>query len=277
MSTGPSASKTPLGDEYQRVPLALIREPSHCLRVSIEPGSLGELADSMAAEGLHQPIGVRGPGGDGGFEVVWGHRRLLAARLLAWPTIAARVFPATYDPLLAAISENLQRTDLTPIEEAHAVARFLERGQARVAIARLFRRSPAWVDARLALLELPEDLRAAIQEHRLTVTVAEQLGAIDHEPYRRSLIAEAERTGATGTVAALWRQHYLADRDRIVSNALAIEEIASRREAWKILVPCELCGENHEYQHTRSLRVCHPCLDAVLALVAAEATRASPN
>lgn len=273
MSTGPSVSPTLPSDEYQRVPLALIREPGHCLRASIEPGSLGELADSMAAEGLHQPIGVRGPAADGMYEIVWGHRRLLAARLLVWPAIAARVFEPTYDPLLAAVSENLQRTDLTPIDEARAIQRFVDRGQPIVAIARLFRRSPEWIGGRLDLLNLPEDLQRAVESRALPLSVVGALAAIDHEPYRQDLIAEAIRTGASGPTAEVWRAHYLADRDRIVSNQLAVQEIAARRDAWKILVPCDLCEREVEYQDTQSVRVCTPCARELAAVKAETAER----
>jgi ParB-like chromosome segregation protein Spo0J len=62
------------------VSLDKVQPPSHRLRESISEERLGELADSMAAEGLHQPIGLRGPFADHHYEVVWGDRRALAAR-----------------------------------------------------------------------------------------------------------------------------------------------------------------------------------------------------
>ncbi len=275
MSTEPLTTQQGDSTDYQPMPMVLIREPAHRLRETIDAAALGELADSIAAEGLHQPIGVRGPDAEGAYEIVWGHRRYLAVRLLKWQRITARVFPASYDPLLAAISENLQRTDLTPIEEAHAIARFLERGEARVAIARLFRRSPAWIDARLDLLDLPADLQAAVQDRSIPVAVAHALRDVDYEPYRRDLLDEARRVGATATVAALWTQHYLADRERIVHNELAVSEIAARREAWKIMIACELCHEDYAFEHTRALRMCQDCLTAVLNLVEHAARQAT--
>jgi len=264
--------------DYQPVPLHLIREPDHRLRESIEPGPLGELADSMAAEGLHQPVGVRGPFADGTYEICYGHRRLLAAQLLKWPTITARIFPWTFDPLLAAVSENLQRENLTPVEEAHAIERFVQRGEPDAAIARMFRRSPVWVRVRRDLLAMPNDVQDAVQAGTLKLGVAAALADIDHEAYRRSLIAEAARTGATAATAELWRQHFLADRDRIIGNNLMVEEIMGRRETWKIVVPCDLCRKDHEYQDTRSMRLCLGCLAALQAAraeVAAEAASAS--
>lgn len=246
-------------ERFERLPVEAIREPSHQLRDEIDPQALGELADSMAAEGLHQPIGVRGPDDSSRYEIVWGHRRLLAARLLQWATIPARVFPRDYDPLLAAVSENLQRADLNPLEEAHAVARFRERGQPVAAIARLFRRTPAWVTDRLALLELPADLQSAVAGKRLSLAVVRILAEIDHEEYRGELIREAERTGATAATAEVWRAHFLSDRQRIVGNHLAVEQIIHERASFVITYPCDWCGELHPYERTRSWRLCPGC------------------
>jgi ParB/RepB/Spo0J family partition protein len=243
------------------VRLSQISEPSHRLRATIDIERLGELADSMGAEGLHQPIGVRGPGPDHRYEIVWGHRRFLAAKLLRWPEIEAKTFPADYDPLLAASSENLQREDLSPMDEAHLVHRWIERGEPESAIARLSRRSVAWVQARRELLTLAPDLQDAVHARELPMAVARVLGDIDHVDYRKELIEEAKRSGASVRVVDVWRAHYLADRERIVSNHLVVAEIAARREAWKIMVPCDLCGEDQEYTSTRSVRACQPCLD----------------
>ncbi len=260
--------------ETRDIPLTDILEPSHRLRETINPEQLGELADSMSASGLRQPIGLRGPLDGDLWEIIWGHRRYLAAVLLKWPTIEAKLYPATYDPLLAAVEENLQRTDLTPMEEAHAVQRFIDRGQPEAAIARLFRRSPAWIRDRLDLLSLPHELQAAIHTGALALAVARPLADIDHTDYRHALIEEATRTGATARVVEVWRAHYLADRERIINNQLVVAEIAQRREAWKIYVPCDLCREDHEYPQTRALRVCQPCLHELNRMIEAAAQSA---
>jgi len=228
----------------------------------------------MAAEGLHQPVGVRGPLADGTYEIIYGHRRLLAAQLLTWPDIPAMVHAHDFDPLLAAVSENLQRADLTPVEEAKAVARFSDVGEPDAAIARLFRRSAAWVRARRDLLGMPEDLQEAVHAGSIKLGVAAALADIDHADYRKSLIAEAARSGASVASAELWRQHYLTDRERIIGNNLMVQEIMSRREAWKIVVPCDLCRVDQDYTDTVTVRICAPCRNALAeaqAEMAAEA------
>jgi ParB family chromosome partitioning protein len=245
--------------EYQSIPMAKIDEPPHQLRGAIDPERLGELADSMAAEGLHQPIGLRTLEKENRYEIIWGHRRFLAARLLQWQFIQARTFPEDFDPLLAAISENLQRVDLNPVEEARAVRKLLEQGRAMAEVARVFRRSHAWVATRLEILGFHEDIIEAIQSNALKLSVAQALQDIDHAGYRAELIREALRTGATGTTAELWRQHYIADRDRIISNNMVLEEVLARREAWVIYVPCQGCHNNVDYRETEAWRFCVPC------------------
>lgn len=252
---------------YQQVPLPLIDEPARALRESISEEALGELADSMAAEGLHQPIGLSGPDASGRYRIIWGHRRYLAARLLRWDQIAAKVVRTDGDSLLAAVSENLQRADLSPLEEAHAIERFRERGESLSAIARQFRRSAAWVQTRLDLLSLPGDLQDTIRRGTLTLSVADALRRIDHLDYRAELIAEAERTGATAATVAVWVAHYEADKPRIVNNLLTVKEIAARREAWKIVYACDACHAEVDYEATTSWRLCASCSQDIQAAI----------
>lgn len=245
---------------YAETRLDLIREPSHQLREKIDPTRLGELADSIAAEGQHQAIGLRGPLDDGTFEVIWGHRRLLACIMLRKEEIMAKIHPASFDPLLAAVSENIQREDLSPVEEALALQKFIDRGEPAAALARLFRRSLPWVYGRLALLDLPADLRDAVHARHITLGVAEALADIDHEEYRKSLIAEVLRTGATTQTVNIWRAHYLSDRERIAENFTTVESIIANREKFVYYCPCEGCNVPTPYGDTRSLRLCLPCL-----------------
>lgn len=243
----------------QTIPTALIDAPAHALREHIDPEGVAELADSMAAEGLHQPIGVRQTPATGRYEIIWGHRRLLAARLLQWEHIEARVFASTFDPLLAAVSENLQRADLTPVEEANAVQQMLARGHSQASVARMFRRSLGWVHTRLALLQLPSDLQAAVHDGRLAIAIAQALGEIDHEGYRQELIAEAVRTGANGATAGLWVAHYKLDGARLLQNRARVDEVLAAKASFKVYYPCDACGVETPYEGTRALRFCATC------------------
>jgi ParB/RepB/Spo0J family partition protein len=240
--------------------MELVDEPARPSRDTMDPERLGALADDIAANGLLQKPGVRGPLDDGRFELIWGHRRLLALRLLRWRDLPCMVYDASFDPDVARVAENLQREELNPVEEAQECQRFIDKGMPRAAIARLFRRTAAWVDGRLTLLHFPADVREAVSQGAVSLGVAGVLAQLDHDLVRADFLKEAIRTGAKTATAETWLYHYRADRERIVTNRLTVEQFAAERESWKIMVPCDLCRDDTDYQHTRSLRICLDCL-----------------
>lgn len=239
--------------------LAAIDEPETALREDIDPEQLGSLIDDLAGNGLLQPIGVRGPSPANRYEVVWGHRRLLAARALGWPQIAARVCGWEHPPTLARLAENFHRTDLNPREEARAVAALRAEGRAIVEIARLLRRSVSWTETRIELLKWPQDLQDEVARGTLTLRAASMLAEIDHEDYRRDLVKEAHRTGASAAQIGVWLAHYTVDRERIISNRDSVHQILERREAFRVLATCQCCDTEVDSRDTVILRVCAKC------------------
>lgn len=243
--------------------LSLVDEPAAASRERINMEALGTLADDIATNGLLQRPGVRGPLDGGRYEIIWGHRRLLAIRLLRWETLPVKVYPPGYDPDVARVAENLQREELTPVEEARECAKFINKGHTRGSVARLFRRSATWVDGRLDLLGLPADLQEAINDKILTASVARVLGQIDHTEYRQSLIREAKNTGCTVAIAELWLQHFKVHGERLAKNEMTIQAMVAERENFKIMIECQGCGDQSEYQHTQALRLCNDCIATV--------------
>ncbi len=259
------------------VEVAKVRPPQHRLRDSIADEALGALADSMAAEGLHQPIGVRGPMADGLHEIMWGHRRWLAARDLGWPTIGAMVHPPDTDPFLASVSENLQRENLTPLEEARIVGTLRERGASLHTTARLLRRSIEWVEARLLILEAPPDIQAAIHARQIPLGVAYALLGIDHPGYRQDLIDQATRYGATVAVAQVWVAEYARDREMLIRHTDGVAELIRRAQAVAAMTDCRGCGSRVEWRLVERLELCPACFAAVGAALDLEAAAPPPG
>lgn len=257
-----------MNPETGRVAMHLIDPPDDPHREGMDDESLGQLADSLAHEGLHQPIGLLRREASERFTIIFGHRRFCAASLCRWREIDARIYPADTDVLLARATENNAREQLSPVEEARVVRRFLDRGESVAATGRLLRRSAAWIGQRLALLDYPEDLLSAVHGGALTLAVAAELSQIDHAPYRAQLIAEAIRNGAKAPTAAVWVAHYLADRDRIVQNYYTVQEIVERRDAWRVLVACDFCTKEQGYDETRPWRLCLACHNGLVQMKA---------
>ncbi len=251
--------------ELRIILMLQIEPPPHQLREKIDPVQLRELADSLARDGLLEPIGVQTQPQGGPFRIIYGHRRYLAAQLLAWASIAALIFDEHADALQLALAENTHRANLTPVEEAMALGALASRGLALAAIAHQVRKTETWCQARLALLKYPQDLLDAIHDHRLPLTVAAQLLAITHEPYRAYLTRDALAHGASARTVAAWVQHYLAEQPRIESNMEAVEAVAARRSTFVIMSPCDYCQEPANIEATRTFRLCPTCSAALSA------------
>lgn len=240
-------------------PSVEIEEPLRPSRERIDLEALQRLADDVAANGLHQRIGVKLIPDTPRVRVVYGHRRFLAMKLLNWPAMPVKVYAADADELQIRMAENEMRADLNPIEQAKLCREFVERGDPITATARYFRRSPGWVSERLALLDLPDDVQEAISDGVLSVAVAHELARVDHDVYRVQLIAEAANHGCSERTAAAWAAHFLADRARLVANAITIQEMAARRQEYKITASCECCQQDVELADSVSLRLCRGC------------------
>ena len=138
-------------------------------------GHLDELAESMRAYGLLQPVVLRARD-NGRYEIVAGHRRVAAARELGWTEIPAILRRADDDEaFLLTVIENLQRSDLSAREEAAALEVLVrERGWSTRQVADAVKRSVAHVSRRLRVFDDPT-LAPLVLQRRLSVSVAEEL------------------------------------------------------------------------------------------------------
>ena len=169
--------------------------------------ALVELTASIEASGLLQPVVVRPR--DGGFELIAGERRWRAAQRLGWRTVPAVVKEADNQTLLTlALIENLQRHDLSPVDEALGYQRLIDEFKVPQAeVARMVGRSRPTVANLLRLLRLPDDVRALVQEGRLSEGQARALFAREDAAAagtrgsrsRRSTRARTGRRGGRGS------------------------------------------------------------------------------
>jgi ParB family transcriptional regulator, chromosome partitioning protein len=139
------------------VAVAAVRANSQQPRRYFDETALAELAASIKARGLLQPIVVKRDGK--GYLLMAGERRWRAAQLAGLETVPALV--RDDDPLEIAMVENLQRQDLTPLEEAEGLGRLVEQfGYTHEVLAGLLGKSRPYVSNTLALLRLPDHIKA---------------------------------------------------------------------------------------------------------------------
>jgi len=162
--------------ELQQLRIDRIQPGKYQPRRSIDPERLAELAASIKAQGLMQPIVVRALAG-GRHEIIAGERRWRAAQLAGMSEIPALVRDVTDHAVVAmALIENIQREDLSPLEEAQALQRLIaEFGFTHQQTADAVGRSRAAVTNLLRLLDLPAPIRELLEQHRLEMGHARAL------------------------------------------------------------------------------------------------------
>lgn len=156
--------------------IELLQAGAHQPRRQFDEDALSELSQSIAAQGVIQPIIVRGLD-QGRFEIVAGERRWRAARLAGLKTVPAIV--RDYDErgaMAVALVENIQRSDLNPLEEADGLRKLLEECKlTHEQVAQAVGRSRAAVSNLLRLLELNPDVREWVRQERLSLGHAKVL------------------------------------------------------------------------------------------------------
>jgi ParB family chromosome partitioning protein len=171
------------------VPVDRVRRNPHQPRNAFDEESLAELAASIAAHGVIQPIVVRGSA-DGGYELVAGERRLRAARMAGLQSIPAVVRDSQANELLElALVENVQRADLNPIEEASAYRELIDGfGLTHEAVATRVGKSRVAISNALRLLDLAPETRDAIIEGRISEGHGRALAAITIAELQRAVL-----------------------------------------------------------------------------------------
>lgn len=174
----------------QELSLDQVAPNPHQPRARFDDAELGELADSIRAHGVLQPIVVRARV-DGNYELVAGERRLRASRLAERATIPAIVRDTSDgDQLELALIENVQRADLNAIEEALAYRELIDRfGLSHEAVARRVGKSRVAISNALRLLELAPETRDAIVDGRISEGHGRALAALTIHALQRAVLA----------------------------------------------------------------------------------------
>jgi len=165
-------------------------------RLSYEEDSLAELADSIREHGVLQPILVRPSGSQ--FELIAGERRWRAARMAGLNVVPAIVLDFDEETALeVSIIENLQREDVSPLEEAAMYRKMLALGYSVRQLAAKIGKDKGYVENRLRLADAPPEIRELVSVRKDTISHAYELMKVTDEKTRRKLakrVADGELT-----------------------------------------------------------------------------------
>jgi ParB family chromosome partitioning protein len=188
------------------IPLANLAPNPEQPRKHFDEASLAELTESIKERGVIQPVIVRRVGGER-YELLAGERRFRASQQAGLAVIPAIVRDKD-DPLEIALIENLQREDLTPLEEAEALHGLAERhGYSHRELAELLGKSRPYVSNVLSLLRLPDRVKAEIHAEGRQVS--------------RELLMGVARTEAPDAAEALW--------DRLKLDLMSVRRFREER------------------------------------------------
>ena len=191
----PVEEEIPTTGQLREVPLDAIDVNPEQPRTEFDPAALEELASSIKADGVIQPILVRPNGGR--YMLIAGERRMRAAKAAGLQTIPAVVREIEDDRLLEiALVENIQREDLNPIEVAIALQRLAQTAQlSHEELAQRTGKDRSTVTNLMRLLRLPADIQALVADKQLSMGHARALLALQEEEQQRDV---AQRILAKG-------------------------------------------------------------------------------
>ena len=169
------------------VPIELVHPNPNQPRMHFNKEELDELALSIEKDGLLQPILVREDAE--GYEIIAGERRWQASQLAGLKKVPVRIKEADDMKVLElALIENLQRSDLNPIEEAYGYKRMMERGnRTQSEVASAVSKGRSTIANALRLLDLPEDAQQMLYEEKITAGHARAILAIPSDEGRAKL------------------------------------------------------------------------------------------
>jgi ParB family chromosome partitioning protein len=205
---------TTANEELREVDIDLIEPNNVQPRTRFDETQLEELAQSIKANGVVQPILVRKANG-GRYQIVAGERRWRAAQRAGLQRIPSVIRDVPDDKMLElALIENIQRQELNAIEEAYAYKRLIETfNLTQETVAQRVGRDRTFVTNYLRLLRLPEDIQLLVEENKLSMGHARALLGIDD--------AEKQRQIARNIID---RNLSVRDTERTVKRVVAGEE-----------------------------------------------------
>lgn len=200
--------------KIKEIPIHKIEDPKYIARTDGSPESVEDLVRSIKQVGIIEPLIVREKGD--GFELIAGHRRLMAAAALELGVVPCRIVKSSDEEAeVLKLHENLYRKDLNPVEEARFYAHLIKAfSWTENQVAERVGVSIATVSKRLNILAYPDDIKEALMVGMINTSVASQLAQIADDKTRGKYLAMTIKGGATGRTVESWKEDWLREEER---------------------------------------------------------------
>lgn len=259
--------------ELKNIPLGQIMEPPAPMRVSMDEVALYELRDSIRALGMLQPIIVvpfavastEGAGETGvpvdavakeavsRYEIVAGHRRFLAARLVPLDVLPCMVYvDGSLAKEAAMLAENVYREDVTAAEEGFFYCELVEKHTLTEAqLCAMVKQSPEYIYARMDMVRKDELVAQLNAQRKINFTVAKELLKCPDQAHRQYLAQMAADSGATGTVVKSWVAQWRAQQQGPLEPLTPNNTPDAGSPVVENTVKCWCCGGEKDPQNLR--------------------------
>lgn len=233
------------------VAISAIRPNNFNPRKHFDTEGLNELADSIRQQGMLQPVTVRPAADRNGYELVFGERRYRAATIVGMQEIPAIISDLSDEEAEEiAITENLQRKDVTPMEEANAYQRLMESGRHDLSsLSVQFGKSETYIHTRLKFASLIPEIATLLETDEITVSVASEICRygedIQREVYEQHLKEDVTYSSWRGMkaseIARGIERQYTADLDHYCFDKTLC--LSCPHNTNNMTLFCEGCGK----------------------------------
>ena len=266
MKSGKQGSKRQ-SEVFKSIDVDIIDPPSEVARLEIPEIEIQELARSINMQGQLQNIIVFEK--DGRYEIVAGHRRWLAHKYLKRKAISCKVVTSSPQMnALARASENLQRSDLSPLEEGMIYQGLVEKYDMPLEqIAKITGISAGIVKRRINILKMPDNLIDAVHKRLISQTVAEELMRCPDEEYRDYLIQMSRDHGVTKEVARNWVDERSKELRASRSAGAGGNHAPDVYIESPVFIACQGCKQAKEISQLKSIGVCPECFKTFVKMI----------
>lgn len=241
------------------IPTDRIKDPERPLRTNLTPESVDELVFSIKEVGIIQPL-IVAESGDG-YELIAGHRRLLAAEISQLTEVPCIVVDARdLDKEILKMHENIGRADINPIDWANHLGYLKQQYHlSNAKLAEMIGFSESWVSEHLEILNYPEEVLIAIQNQTLAFSSARELAKIKDKVKREICVRAAVRGGVSPSMAVRWKLE--ANREELKQpGEEANPQAQNTQNAPEPTEPqCPVCGKPIPYNEIVALQVHSAC------------------
>ncbi len=256
--------------EFKAISLDLIDDPAAPMRNEISDASLEDLVLSIKQVGIIEPLVVKMV--KGRYEVIAGHRRLLASKLARIGQVPCYVRKASLEQTeMLKIHENLYRAEISPAEESRHFSYLIDKQKMTpTQIANITGKSASYVSDRLAILEYPDFLKEAMDKKEITFSVAREFARFNDEKQMRTAVYYAKRGGMTQDMARRWVQDHKRSQENPGLQPVVTGFDANGAQEIEHLASCVKCGGSVRLIEAEVVYMHHECLKEAQMILATE-------